>query len=106
MMALLLLQATGASRGDTSWTPSLRLVKGIERHITLPKNASALTSYDRYYWGEYDGGRKILVGQFLSMRSDKTRRVGKIYISTRKDKLEIRDGGCGVIDFAADAQSG
>lgn len=66
----------------------------MEGLIAMPRGASAVNSYRRYYSGTTVGNSKIVTGTFVAQGE-----VGGIKIVKMKDQPQIFDGGCSVVNL-------
>lgn len=96
VLALLLLSGC-AIAGEAAWTPSPTLVAEVEAHLTLPVGSQPISSYSRYYYGRFEQGRRVLVGEFLLGDSS----VG-IHIVSPAAAPKVLDGGCSVVNLTYD----
>ena len=80
---------------NDEWLPSYKQIENIEKNISLPKNASQLTKYSRYYTGQLIKSEQFIVGRFIL----KCKNKGGIQIVPQNELPKTLDGGCGVINF-------
>lgn len=83
----------------TTWKPTTEQVKEIEAKITMPEG-TVLSDYSRYYSGQFDHGRRRLVGVFV-----KGDMKPGAYIVAPEKSPKIFDGGCSVINFTFDMEA-
>lgn len=81
------------------WAPTPQLIAEVEKTLTLPKGASALEKYSRYYSGQAVGVEKYIVGVFLLGS-----RKGGVRILPAEKMPQVFDGGCNVIRFKYDVK--
>ncbi len=86
-----------------SWRPELAMIKDMESRLVLPERAAGLESYERYFAGDYVGGRKVVIAVLLDRRMagppDTTgdRVAPGIHIRNAPDLPAIGDGGCWMV---------
>ena len=86
-----------------SWTPTAAMVADVESQLRMPKD-NVLGDYARYYYGEYEGGHRQLVGNFVHKGMFKQNAGVKI-VSGEEDVPRVFDGGCLVIHVVFDADT-
>jgi hypothetical protein len=99
-----LMQIAGCTDGTSetaNWQPSVRAVADLEATMTLPPGAKLITKYARYYTGEMEAGRPIILGILVL---DDHRPAGTYIISETAMPL-ILDGGCTVITVKFDVHA-
>lgn len=96
--ALLLLLVSGcATASEGTWTPSSELVAKVEAHLTLPAGSQPIGSYGRYYYGRFEQGRRVLVGEFVLEDSSPG-----VHIIAPANAPKVLDGGCSVVNLVYD----
>ena len=101
-MTILLISLALIAAADRPMTVAERsIVERIERQVTMPRGASSLQAYDRYYARENreDGIEKVLA---VFVRNG---RPGQHWVDQRELPL-VLDGGCTVVSLAFDMASG
>jgi hypothetical protein len=79
-----------------AWEPTAELVAQLEGQIHLPKGASPLLSYTRYYVGSTINGHRVVVGTYQHSG-------GRVVIEKSAHDLPIVfDGGCDIINIRYD----
>ena len=86
------------------------LVAKIEQQMVMPKGASPLKSYSRFYAPGQVSGRDMIKGVYLEWREDHYLKnstpiegvPGAYVMKPGADLPMIMDGGCGVIETAFD----
>lgn len=71
----------------------------LERLVRLPRGASDLRDYARYYTSDVAGGRTTLIGSYLLNAPDAPGRY------MRPAPVEVSDGGCAVVTIHFDVAS-
>jgi hypothetical protein len=99
---MLLFVSSACSEHDSvsrsrTWTPSPTIIAQLEANLTMPKDASPLQSYVRYFAGEVVGGRDIVVGIFVYDPEH-----AEIRVVGTNQMPKILDGGCDVIHLTYD----
>ncbi len=94
-----------------AWSPDLSTIKKLEAGIQpgdfpgrsgIPGN---IEGYARYYAGDTDNGHRVISGEFLRLNFGEGA-AGIHILSDRRKFPVIFDGGCGVINFVYDLDSG
>lgn len=82
------VRADATSDALGNWTPTPELIAGTERWLHMPAGTK-LDEYSRYYYGSVEGGRRLLIGVFISDKKPRGVRI------MAPDKVpRIADGGC------------
>jgi hypothetical protein len=94
-----------------TWSPDMQTIQKLEASLQpgdLPSRSHAagdLSVYARYYAGFTENGHKMIAGEFLRAPFGKGA-AGVHVVQSRKDFPLIMDGGCGVINFVYDTDTG
>jgi hypothetical protein len=105
------LSLLGGKQADSS-TPTGDEIAFVETRIRLPDDAAgSLANYERYYaWTVGDDGKRIIYGELISVDLLGARRpsdrIGRFHAVDERDMPTIANGGCGVITFYLDLDSG
>lgn len=86
-----------------SWTPTTALVAEVESQLRMPKD-KVLGDYARYYYGEYEGGHRQLVGTFVR-KGMFQQTAGVKIVPGEEDVPRIYDGGCLIVHLVFDADT-
>jgi hypothetical protein len=78
------------------WVPTAEVVAQLEAQIHLPKGASPLTSYTRYYAGSILRGHRVVVGTYQHSGG------GVVIEKSSHDLPIVYDGGCDFINIKYD----
>jgi hypothetical protein len=99
-IAALALAAGVAPAAESLPTPAA--IRVIEANLVLPRGATPLATYDRYYALQSRDGRAVILGHF---RMNEAGRPGAVHIVIAKQLPWVLDGGCGFITVEFDAAS-
>jgi hypothetical protein len=97
---LFLIASPALAHGE--WRPTPAQIARMEAGLTMPRGASGpLTTYARYYSGDRQRGRRVIVGQLVRLT------VAPVSPATVKivplaDQPTLADFGCGDIHFTYD----
>jgi hypothetical protein len=83
-----------------NWSPDPVLISNVEKGLVLPKGANPMVEYNRYYFGTFSGGKRILSAVFLREKGP-----GSVKIIKEAEAPQVLDGGCSVIHLKYDADS-
>jgi hypothetical protein len=99
---LLTTVSTGGVAAGRDWRPTGAQIAAVEAKVVMPVGASGpLRSYERYYAGDVQHGRRVIRGELL--RLTKVPVVPPVLRIVRVAELPpIADFGCGVIRFTYD----
>ena len=92
--------------------PSHDEIAFVETRLRLPDDAPApLARYERYYaWTLGDDGKRVIYGELVFVDLMGAARppngLGRTHAIDEKDMPAIANGGCGVITFYIDLNSG
>ena len=104
IVAFILVQRLCAA--DARWTPTQADIVRLESGLKLPMAptpSGALKDYARYYAGIVQNGHRMIRGEFVAF--DAAQR-GSVHITSEDKFPVIMDGGCGVVNFVYDVQTG
>jgi hypothetical protein len=80
--------------------PSLVEIRAIEAKLKMPREASAIENYRRYYYLQSSTQLSTIVGVYIEKgwlpKSDQAA-LGIVVVSSQADIPDIEDGGCSVI---------
>lgn len=79
-----------------AWEPTAKIVAQLEDPIHLPKGASPLLSYTRYYAGTIINGHRVVVGTYKHSGG------GVVIEKSTHDLPIVFDGGCDNINIRYD----
>ena len=80
----------------TDWVPTAEFIAKLESQIRLPKGASPLLSYTRYYAGSILHGHRVIVGTYQHSGG------GVVIEKSAHDLPIVFDGGCDYIEVTFD----